>query len=70
MDVMEKLSKLIPHWLEHNEEHARSYLRWADEAEAAGLGELAGILRKVHEETVKINALFEEAGKEVRKRQF
>lgn len=65
MDVMEKLGKLIPHWMEHNEEHARSYLRWAEEAEAAGLAELARILKKVHEETVKINDLFEEAGKEV-----
>jgi rubrerythrin len=70
MDVMEKLGKLIPHWMEHNEEHARSYLRWAEEAEAAGFRELARILKKVHEETVKINDLFEEAGKEVRKRQL
>ncbi len=67
MNSMEKLGKLLLHWQEHNEEHARSYKRWAEEAEAFGFHRVAEILEQVHEETLKINSLFEEARKEVKK---
>lgn len=33
---MEKLRVLIPHWIEHNDEHADEFRRWAERAGAAG----------------------------------
>jgi len=32
MDEIEKLRVLIPHWIEHNTEHADEFRRWAAEA--------------------------------------
>lgn len=33
---MEKLRILIDHWIEHNEEHADEFKKWAERARAAG----------------------------------
>ncbi len=32
MNEVEKLRVLIPHWIEHNEEHASEFRRWAENA--------------------------------------
>ena len=32
MNEMEKLRVLIPHWIEHNQEHADEFRRWAENA--------------------------------------
>jgi hypothetical protein len=32
MKVLDKLRVLIPHWIEHNGEHAEEFRRWAKEA--------------------------------------
>ena len=37
MKEMEKLRALIPHWIEHNEEHAGEFTRWADQAGEAAV---------------------------------
>jgi hypothetical protein len=31
MNEIEKLRMLIPHWIEHNDEHAEEYRRWAED---------------------------------------
>ena len=67
MNSMEKLGKLLLHWQKHNEEHARSYKKWAEEAEAVGFNRVVEILEQIHEETLKINSIFEDARKEVEK---
>lgn len=67
MDTREKLEKLIEHWMHHNEEHAESYLNWAEKAEAAGLTETARILKDVYQQILSINALFEQAKRELAK---
>ena len=33
---MEKLEILINHWIEHNEEHAGEFEKWAERAKSAG----------------------------------
>ena len=33
---MEKLQILISHWIEHNEEHAGEFRKWAEKARSAG----------------------------------
>jgi hypothetical protein len=35
MNETEKLRVLIPHWIEHNQEHANEFRRWAEKAENA-----------------------------------
>jgi len=35
MNEVDKLRVLIPHWIEHNEEHAGEFRRWAKEAGGA-----------------------------------
>jgi hypothetical protein len=36
MNDQDKLRVLIPHWIEHNQEHAAEFQRWADVVELAG----------------------------------
>ncbi|MDH7488167.1 MAG: hypothetical protein QHH80_01495 [Anaerolineae bacterium] len=35
-DDLKKLAVLLPHWAEHNAEHAEEFRQWAQRAEAAG----------------------------------
>ena len=35
MKELDKLRVLIPHWIEHNNEHAQEFNRWAEQAGAA-----------------------------------
>ena len=35
MNEKDKLRVLIPHWIEHNHEHAEEFRRWADQASSA-----------------------------------
>lgn len=39
--VEEKLKMLLPHWMEHNDEHADEFRTWAERARAAGRGAAA-----------------------------
>lgn len=32
MNELDKLRVLIPHWIEHNEEHAHEFRHWAEQA--------------------------------------
>ena len=43
MNEVEKLRVLIPHWMEHNEEHAEEYRRWAEEAPEASEDLIAAV---------------------------
>lgn len=44
MSMEEKLVKLLGHWTQHNEEHAKSYELWAQRAAENGLAEVAALL--------------------------
>jgi hypothetical protein len=37
----DKLRVLLPHWIEHNAEHATDFRSWAEKARAAGQEEVA-----------------------------
>jgi len=41
VDDVEKLRILLPHWMEHNAEHADEFRTWAERARAAGEDRLA-----------------------------
>jgi hypothetical protein len=36
-----KLRVLLPHWIEHNDEHAAEFRNWAEKARVAGQEEVA-----------------------------
>ena len=58
---MEKLLILLEHWIEHNHEHAETYVQWAEKARAAGNRDIAQMLTEIAAETRKIDGLFERA---------
>jgi hypothetical protein len=45
MNEVEKLRVLLGHWMEHNDEHAAEFRRWADQAGAAAPDVLAAAER-------------------------
>ena len=53
--IPEKLEKLLAHWIRHNEEHAATYLQWAERARNEGLFEVADILEAVAGESRQTN---------------
>ena len=36
-DDLTKLRVLLPHWIEHNQDHAASFRKWAEKAREMGL---------------------------------
>ena len=46
MTEIEKLRALLPHWIEHNHDHALEFGRWADTAEQAGHQAAADLIRQ------------------------
>jgi len=41
MNDQEKVRALLPHWIEHNAEHAAEFRRWVEKVRAAGQEEAA-----------------------------
>ena len=46
MTEIEKLRALLPHWIEHNRDHAVDFGRWADTAAQAGHQAAADLIRQ------------------------
>ncbi len=55
---LEKLQRLIPHWIEHNRSHAAEFIRWADQAAADGQEQAAALIKNAA-------ALLQKAGAEL-----
>ena len=55
MNDIEKLRLLLPHWLEHNAEHANEFRTWAERARSAGEEHLAGHLEAAVEKMEAAN---------------
>lgn len=53
---IDKLRMLIPHWIEHNLEHADEFRRWAGQA-----GEAAADIEAAAEALLEVNHLLEAA---------
>ena len=58
---IEKLSILLPHWLNHNKDHIRDQEKWIKKAETAGLFKVADELRKAIDYSKKANRHMEQA---------
>jgi alcohol dehydrogenase YqhD (iron-dependent ADH family) len=54
-DDLTKLRILLPHWIEHNEEHAASFERWVPRARAVRQGETAQRIEEAVERMAACN---------------
>lgn len=61
MKELEKLRVLIPHWIEHNEEHANEFRRWAELAGDATVDILAAA-QAMAQVNVSLSAALEKLG--------
>lgn len=63
---IEKLRRLIPHWIEHNQNHAAEFMRWAELARASGAEQTAGLIENaaalLHKAETDLSAALENAG--------
>jgi hypothetical protein len=57
MNDVEKLRVLIPHWIEHNEEHADEFRRWAERVEDASADIAAAAESMKHTNQILVMAL-------------
>jgi hypothetical protein len=56
MNEFKKLRVLIPHWIEHNEEHAREFRKWSKKT-----GEISGSILAAADSISEANAHLEAA---------
>ena len=61
MNEAEKLRVLIPHWMEHNQEHAQEYRRWAEGAAEAS-GDLLGAVEALKDANRNLALALEKLG--------
>lgn len=52
----EKLRALLPHWMEHNDEHAAEFRTWAGRARTAGQEKVAEQIEAAAQELGAVNA--------------
>lgn len=54
-ELLAKLRVLLPHWIEHNAEHAATFRTWAERARAAGDAHLAAHIEVVAQKIADAN---------------
>jgi hypothetical protein len=54
-EIIKKLTILLPHWLEHNREHAAEYDKWALQAKVQGFTEVYLPLKEASDGIQKTN---------------
>jgi hypothetical protein len=59
---LEKLSVLLPYWVNHSHDHIRDQEKWLKKAEKEGLIEVAAELKKAIDHSSKANHHIEQAG--------
>jgi len=57
----EKLIKLLDHWLKHNDDHAKTYMDWAQRARQNNLEGVGQLLEAVGDLTAEISGKFKDA---------
>jgi hypothetical protein len=61
LSLEEKLSKLFDHWIQHNDDHAKTYRAWGSKAKHQKLDEIARLLEEAAQITEKINTVLSTA---------
>jgi len=63
--TMEKLRILLPHWIEHNNNHEAEFKKWVDLARAEGQGGLAELLAKAVASMAETDGILQKALAEI-----
>ena len=58
---VEKLTKMVEHWLHHNQDHARSFSDWAERARGQGRTDVAALIEDAARQSLAQNELFQKA---------
>ena len=66
MTFSEKLTKLMDHWIQHNDHHVEDYRKWAQEARENDQAAVAGELDAVAELTETISGHFRKAAESIK----
>ncbi len=61
LSLEEKMIKLITHWIKHNEDHADSYMNWAQKAKQNHLIQAGAFLAEASAMTREISGKFQKA---------
>ncbi len=61
LSMKDKLTKLLDHWVHHNQDHVASYRLWAERARSEGLHTVADTLETVAQKSVELNDLLQKA---------
>jgi len=61
IDFDTKATKLIDHWIQHNNDHGQNYLRWAGEFKDHGLTEAGDLLADAEALTRQITQILSKA---------
>ena len=61
MTFGKKISLLLEHWIQHNDDHIASYREWAEKARGEGLEEAAAEIEKAAEITAAVSEAFRRA---------
>lgn len=61
----EKLRALLPHWIDHNDEHAAEFRLWAEKARAAGRDDVAEEITLAAKQLAWVNEALSDARKKL-----
>jgi hypothetical protein len=65
MPLIEKLEKLLQHWIKHNADHAKTYREWKEKAEKEDLIKVAEIMEEAAVVTTQLNEKLRQAIREI-----
>jgi hypothetical protein len=61
MNEQDKLRVLIPHWIEHNQEHAEEFRKWAKQADICE-GEIMAAADLIHQANTSLESALHKLG--------
>jgi len=61
MSFSEKMTKLLDHWIKHNDDHAKTYQGWADQARQNQLARVAVLIEEAAAMSLAVNETFAQA---------
>ena len=65
MPFPQKASRLLDHWIHHNDEHAQNYKNWAAEFRKHDMPAVAVLLESAAELTSQINLTLQQAAQQI-----
>lgn len=61
LSMKDKLTKLLDHWVHHNQDHVASYRLWAERARSEGFHTVGDTLETVAQKSVELTDLLQKA---------